>query len=247
MTTRSLRSFILLAHGPVTFPCGCAAQRRGCQPVPAQQSSNAGRHCDIQAGFQLIRPERPVRVLFPQPARTDLPGGVDGDTLVQQVYCGGFIAGTKELVTYLKYTAPGFVFSVGMPPSNAAAALAAFQGEVENAQSAPERDDRRIGRALHRLADACRAAGQTERAIANYRLALTHKRPSEQPDDTLISQLALHRVLMETERLPAALAGLVVLGEVLRPIELLAMGCVIVASIGSTRANRRPSEPPAPG
>lgn len=41
--------------------------------------------------------------------------------------CGGFIAGTKELVTYLKYTAPGFVFSVGMPPSNAAAALAAFR------------------------------------------------------------------------------------------------------------------------
>jgi len=86
-----------------------------------------------------------------------------------------------------------------------AAALAAFQGEVENAQSAPERDERRIGRALHRLADACRAVGQTERAIANYRLALTHKRPSEQPDDTLITQLALHRVLVETERLPAAL------------------------------------------
>lgn len=41
--------------------------------------------------------------------------------------CGGFIAGTKELITYLKYTAPGFVFSVGMPPSNAAAALAAFR------------------------------------------------------------------------------------------------------------------------
>ncbi len=86
-----------------------------------------------------------------------------------------------------------------------AAALAAYQGEVENAQSAPERDERRIGRALHRLADACRAVGQTERAIANYRLALTHKRPSQQPDDTLITQLALHRVLVETERLPAAL------------------------------------------
>ncbi|MCL4238675.1 MAG: tetratricopeptide repeat protein [Anaerolineae bacterium] len=86
-----------------------------------------------------------------------------------------------------------------------AAALAAFQGEVENAQGAPERDERRIGRALHRLADSCHAVGQAERAIANYRLALTHKRPSEQPDDTLISQLALHRVLVETERLPAAL------------------------------------------
>ncbi|MCZ7541118.1 MAG: tetratricopeptide repeat protein [Anaerolineae bacterium] len=89
--------------------------------------------------------------------------------------------------------------------SDYAAALAAFQGEVENAQGAPERDERRIGRALHRLADTCRAVGQAERAIANYRLALTHKRPSEQPDDTLISQLALHCVLVETERLPAAL------------------------------------------
>ncbi len=54
-------------------------------------------------------------------------------------------------------------------------------------------------------------------------------------------------ILMSLEPAAAALAGLVVLGEVLRPIELLAMGCVIVASIGSTRANRRPSEPPAPG
>ena len=30
--------------------------------------------------------------------------------------CGGYIAGGKELIEYLKYTAPGFVFSVGLPP-----------------------------------------------------------------------------------------------------------------------------------
>ncbi|MDD3589604.1 MAG: aminotransferase class I/II-fold pyridoxal phosphate-dependent enzyme, partial [Thermoguttaceae bacterium] len=41
--------------------------------------------------------------------------------------CGGFISGCKELVEYLKYTAPGFMFSVGMPPAQAGAALAALQ------------------------------------------------------------------------------------------------------------------------
>ena len=41
--------------------------------------------------------------------------------------CGGYIAGSKALVEYLKYTAPGFVFSVGMAPANAAATLAAIR------------------------------------------------------------------------------------------------------------------------
>lgn len=41
--------------------------------------------------------------------------------------CGGYIAGNKALVEYLKYTAPGFVYSVGLSPPNAAAALAAIQ------------------------------------------------------------------------------------------------------------------------
>ncbi len=41
--------------------------------------------------------------------------------------CGGYIAGCKEVVKYLKYTAPGFVFSVGISPPNAAAALAAIR------------------------------------------------------------------------------------------------------------------------
>ncbi len=40
--------------------------------------------------------------------------------------CGGFIAGSSELVKYLKYTAPGFVYSVGLSPPNAAAALASL-------------------------------------------------------------------------------------------------------------------------
>lgn len=37
--------------------------------------------------------------------------------------CGGYIAGSRELVEYLKYTAPGFVYSVGLPPPATAAAL----------------------------------------------------------------------------------------------------------------------------
>ena len=40
--------------------------------------------------------------------------------------CGGYVAGSVQLIEYLKYTAPGFVYSVGIPPSNAAAALAAL-------------------------------------------------------------------------------------------------------------------------
>ncbi len=41
--------------------------------------------------------------------------------------CGGYIAGSRELVHYLKHSNPGFVFSVGMSPANAAAALAALR------------------------------------------------------------------------------------------------------------------------
>ena len=41
--------------------------------------------------------------------------------------CGGYIAGEKALVEHLKYLAPGFLYSVGMPPPVAAASLAALQ------------------------------------------------------------------------------------------------------------------------
>ena len=40
---------------------------------------------------------------------------------------GGYICARREIVEYLKYTAPGFVFSVGMSPGNAAAALEALR------------------------------------------------------------------------------------------------------------------------
>jgi 8-amino-7-oxononanoate synthase len=57
--------------------------------------------------------------------------------------CGGYIAGSKALIEYLKYTAPGFVFSVGMSPPNAAATLAA----IRVLKAEPERATRLQARA----------------------------------------------------------------------------------------------------
>ena len=41
--------------------------------------------------------------------------------------CGGYIAGSTALIEHLKFLAPGFLYSVGMPPAVAASALAALQ------------------------------------------------------------------------------------------------------------------------
>lgn len=41
--------------------------------------------------------------------------------------CGGYIAGEAALIDHLKYAAPGFVYSVGISPPLAAAALAALR------------------------------------------------------------------------------------------------------------------------
>ena len=41
--------------------------------------------------------------------------------------CGGFVAGSRALVLNLKFHAPGFVYSVGLSPPAAAAALAALR------------------------------------------------------------------------------------------------------------------------
>ena len=51
--------------------------------------------------------------------------------------CGGYIAASKEIVEYLKYTAPTFVFSGAVSPANAAAGLAA----LELLKTEPERVD----------------------------------------------------------------------------------------------------------
>ena len=58
--------------------------------------------------------------------------------------CGGFIGGSRELVDYLKYTSPGFVFANGITPSAAGAAIAA----VRLLEQQPERVTR-----LHKSAE----------------------------------------------------------------------------------------------
>jgi 8-amino-7-oxononanoate synthase len=66
------------------------------------------------------------------PSEVDIWMGTLSKSLVS---CGGYIAGCAELIDYLRVVLPGFVFSVGMAPSAAAAALAA----IEVLEREPER------------------------------------------------------------------------------------------------------------
>ncbi|MGP2439241.1 aminotransferase class I/II-fold pyridoxal phosphate-dependent enzyme [Streptomyces sp. JW3] len=62
--------------------------------------------------------------------------------------CGGYLGGSARMVRWLRHTLPGFVYSVGLTPANAAAALAA----TELIGAEPERV-----RTLRRNADLFRA------------------------------------------------------------------------------------------
>ena len=58
------------------------------------------------------------------------PGEIDlwmGTLSKSLVSCGGYISGRKTLIDHLKRRVPGFVFSVGIAPAAAAAALAALE------------------------------------------------------------------------------------------------------------------------
>lgn len=66
------------------------------------------------------------------PAEVDLWMGTLSKTLAG---CGGYLAGRREMIDYLKFSAPGFVYSVAMSPPLAAAALAA----LDVLQREPER------------------------------------------------------------------------------------------------------------
>jgi len=85
------------------------------------------------------------------PRRVDLLMGTLSKSFAS---CGGYIAGSNSLVEYLRYTAPGFSFSVGIPPAAAAAALAA----IEITAREPERVARLQERARLFLSLAKRAA-----------------------------------------------------------------------------------------
>jgi inner membrane transporter RhtA len=54
---------------------------------------------------------------------------------------------------------------------------------------------------------------------------------------------AVFSVLMSLEPAAAALAGLVVVGELLSPLQLVAMACVVAASVGATRSGSTIAEP----
>ncbi len=58
------------------------------------------------------------------PSAVDIWMGTLSKTLVS---CGGYIAGSAVLIEYLKYTAPGMVYSVGLPVTASMASLKALE------------------------------------------------------------------------------------------------------------------------
>ena len=64
--------------------------------------------------------------------------------------CGGYVAANQKLVDFLKFTAPGFVYSVGMPPPVTAASLEALRimrAEPERVRKLAENGARFLERA----------------------------------------------------------------------------------------------------
>lgn len=73
------------------------------------------------------------------------PGDVDlwmGTLSKSFAGCGGYIAGRLSLVEYLKCTAPGFVYSVGLAPPLAAASLEAIEVMCEEPERVARLRDR---------------------------------------------------------------------------------------------------------
>ena len=85
------------------------------------------------------------------PSEIDIWMGTLSKSLVS---CGGYIAGRPDLIDYLKRMAPGFVFSVGIAPPSAAAALSA----LEILEQEPDRV-RRLNERAGLFLELARAAG----------------------------------------------------------------------------------------
>jgi 8-amino-7-oxononanoate synthase len=85
------------------------------------------------------------------------PGAIDlwmGTLSKAFASAGGFIAGAHDVIDYLHYTAPGFIFSVGLSPADTGAALAA----VRLSQAEPWRREK-LAENAERLRAAFRARG----------------------------------------------------------------------------------------
>ena len=94
--------------------------------------------------------------------------------------CGGYIAGSHALIQILRYWAAGFMYSVGMPPANAAAALKA----IEIMQREPERVQR-LQALSHYFIDRCIDAGLNTGTAEGYAVV-----PVWTGDDTRTINLA---------------------------------------------------------
>jgi 8-amino-7-oxononanoate synthase len=94
------------------------------------------------------------------PRAVDIWMGTLSKTLAS---CGGYVAGEPALVEYLKFSAPGFLYSVGMAPPVAAAALAA----LEQLRAEPERVAR-LHEAGELFLDLARQAGLDTGGSAGY-------------------------------------------------------------------------------
>ncbi len=94
------------------------------------------------------------------------PGEIDlwmGTLSKSLAGCGGFIAGARDLIDYLKFSAPGFVYSVGISPPLAAASLAALRVLIEEPERVAVLRER-----SKKFAQRARAAGLDTGASAGY-------------------------------------------------------------------------------
>ncbi|MEP7285042.1 MAG: tetratricopeptide repeat protein [Chloroflexota bacterium] len=84
-------------------------------------------------------------------------------------------------------------------------AVVAFEAELKARNAIPHRDENTIGVVLHNLADIQRERGEFDRAIANYRRALTHKDPTRNYRSVMLTRLALCELLVQVGRSADAL------------------------------------------